>query len=268
MTNSDANSGLAENEANRKIEQKDELRRQEMYLQIITEFLDQVVWRIDLETLALLDTSPSIKQLRGYEKDEIIGDTLKDMLTPSSYRRILEKIHEWRTQIADADSGGIKIFEVVEQPCRDGSTVWVEVACSLFRRTDGGAELVGISRSLGQQKGLADICRQLADSERFLQVIWDAAPCMLTCMDSNGLFLLVNQRFADNRCIDRGSAPGRHFLEVLPDDPKIREQHEQIFAKCLTGQTVEFLSQYGRPEKTVITGSTVNMSQSCRQTDW
>ncbi|WP_188399067.1 PAS domain-containing protein [Sporomusa sp. GT1] len=244
MTNSEKNAGLPENEGSRKMEQKDELRRQEMYLQIITEFLDQVVWRIDLETLALLDTSPSIKQLRGYEKDEIMGHTLKDMLTPSSYRRILERIHEWRAQIADAGSDGIKIFEVVEQPCRDGSTVWVEVACSLFRRTDGGAELVGISRSLGQQKGLADVCRQLADSERFLQVIWDAAPCMLTCMDSNGLFLLVNQRFADNCRIDRGSAPGRHFLEMLPDDPKIREQHEQIFAKCLTGQTVEFLNQY------------------------
>lgn len=227
--------------------QEDELRRQELYFQIMTELLDQVVWRIDLETLTLLDTSPSIKRLRGYDRDELIGVTLEEMLAPSSYQRILEKLPEWLEQVAGADSGGIQFFEVVEQPHRDGTTVWVEVACSLFRRTDGGAELVGISRSLGHQKGLADVCRQLADSERFLQVVWDAAPCMLSCVDTDGRFLLVNQRFADNRRIDRATAAGRHFFEILPDHPQIRERHERIFARCLTGQTVEFLDRY-RPD--------------------
>ncbi|GEM_PF-1328701 len=224
--------------------QEDVLRRQELYLQVMTELLNQVVWRIDVETLTLTDTSSSVKRLRGYERDELIGVTLEEMLAPSSYRRILEKLPEWVEQAADADSGGIQFFEVVEQPHRDGTTVWVEVACSLFRCADGRAELVGISRSLGQQKGLADVCRQLADSERFLQVIWDAAPCMLSCVDANGRFLLVNQRFADNRHIDRATAAGRHFFDILPDDPQIREKHAQLFARCLTGQMVEFMDQY------------------------
>lgn len=226
---------------------EDALRRQELYFQIMTELLDQVVWRIDVETLTLLDTSPSIKRMRGYDRDELIGVTLEEMLAPSSYQRILERLPEWMEQVAGADSGGIQFFEVVEQPHRDGTTVWVEVACSLFRRADGGAELVGISRSLGQQKGLADVCRQLADSERFLQVVWDAAPCMLSCVDTDGRFLLVNQRFADNRRIDRATAVGRNFLEILPDHPQIRARHERIFARCLTGQTMEFLDQY-RPD--------------------
>lgn len=224
--------------------QEDVLRRQEMYLQVMTELLNQVVWRIDVKTLTLIDTSSSVKRLRGYDRDELIGVTLGEMLAPSSYRRILEKLPEWMEQVADADSGGIQFFEVVEQPHRDGTTVWVEVACSLFRCADGRAELVGISRSLGQQKGLADVCRQLADSERFLQVIWDCAPCMLSCVDPNGRFLLVNQRFADNRCLDRATAAGRHFVDILPDDPQIREKHERLFAKCLAGQMVEFMDQY------------------------
>ncbi len=222
--------------------QEDVLRRQELYLQVMTELLNQVVWRIDVETLTLIDTSSSVKRLRGYERDELIGVNLEELLSPSSYRRILEKLPEWLEQAAD--NGGIQFFEVVEQPHRDGTTVWVEVACSLFRCADGRAELVGISRSLGEQKGLADVCRQLADSERFLQVIWDAAPCMLSCVDANGYFLLVNQRFADNCRIDRATAVGRHFFDILPDAPQIREKHEQLFVKCLTGHIVEFMDQY------------------------
>lgn len=229
------------------IDQENVLRRQKLYLEVMTELLDQVVWRIDGGTLTLLDTSPSIKRLRGYEPDELIGLPLQDLLTPSSYRQILEKMPEWKERAASADSGEIQFFEVVEQPHRDGTTVWVEVAGSLFYRADGRVELVGVSRSLGQQQGLADVCRRLVDSERFLQVLWDAAPCMLSCVDANGYFLLINQRFADNRRIDRMTAPGRHFSEVLPNNPQIREQHERIFARCLTGQTVEFLDQY-RPD--------------------
>lgn len=222
----------------------DELRRQERYFHMMTELLDHVVWRIDIETMTVIDVSPSIQRLRGYEPEEIIGRPMHEMLTPASYRRIQEKLPDWLKQVSDADTGNVQLIEVIEQPHRDGTMVWTEVALCFFRRTDGGVEEIGISRSLGQQKSLADVCRQLADSERFLQVIWNAAPCMLSCVDRDGRFLLINQRFAENRSIDCSDAPGRHFSEILPDDPELHKKHEQIFAECLTGQTVEFLDQY------------------------
>jgi PAS domain S-box-containing protein len=229
----------------REINGADDQRRQDAYFRMMTELLDHVVWRLDLETMTVLDVSPSIKRLRGYEPAELIGRPMEEMLTPASCRRILEKLPDWLEQLPIAATGDVLLLEVVEQPCKDGTTVWTEMAVCFFRRADGGVEEIGISRSLGQQKNLTETLRQLADNERFLQVIWDVAPCMLSCLDREGRFLLINQRFADNRGLARASAPGRYFGEVMPAGQQ--EKHERLFAESLTGKTVEFIDQY-RPE--------------------
>lgn len=233
---------MAGNDSGTKIDWTDEQRRQDAYFRMMTELLDHAIWRIDLETMTVLDVSPSVKRLRGYEPADLIGRPMKEMLTPASYRRIVEKMPKWLDKVPTAATGDVIMLEVVEQPHKDGTTVWTEMALCFFRRSDGGIEEIGISRSLGQQKNLTEMFRQLADSERFLQVIWDVAPCMLSCVDREGRFLLINQRFADNRGIDRASAPGRYFHEVMPDG--LEKKHEQLFAECLTGKTVEFMDQY------------------------
>ncbi|MDU4960821.1 MAG: PAS domain S-box protein [Sporomusaceae bacterium] len=222
----------------------DELRRQELYFRLLTELLEQVIWRIDLETMTVIDVSPSVKKLRGYAPAELIGRPLREMVTAGCYQRIQEKMTGWLEQLPYTKTSAIQFLEIVEQPHRDGTNVWTEVAVGFFRRADGGMEELGISRQLGQQKGLVDVCRQLAESERFLQVIWDAAPCMLSCVDCEGRFLLINDRFADKSGLAQTDAPGRHFSEVLPHDPEIQAKHARIFAACLAGETVEFLDQY------------------------
>jgi PAS domain S-box-containing protein len=239
------NTDKAAGKSGPKMDDVDEQLRQDAYFRMMTHLMDHVIWRLDLETMTLIDISPSIKRLRGYEPEELIGRSMEEMLTPSSYRRVLEKLPGVLEKIPGATTGDIHVLEVVEQPHKNGTTVWTEMAVCFFRRTDGGVEEIGISRSLGQQKNLAEMFRQLADSERFLQVIWDVAPCMLCCVDREGRYLLVNQRYADNRGIDPASALGSHFREVIPNG--LEEKHEQLFAECLTGKTVEFIDQY-RPE--------------------
>ena len=232
----------ASNDSGTKTDWTDEQRRQDAYFRMMTELLDHAIWRIDLETMTVLDVSSSVKRLRGYEPEDLIGRPMKEMLTQASYRRIVEKLPKLLDKVPTAATGDVIMLEVVEQPHQDGTTVWTEMALCFFRRSDGGIEEIGISRSLGQQKNLTEMFRQLADSERFLQVIWDVAPCMLSCVDREGRFLLINQHFADNRGIDRASAPGRYFHEVMPNG--LEKKHEQLFAECLTGKTVEFMDQY------------------------
>ncbi|MEL7635974.1 MULTISPECIES: PAS domain-containing protein [Sporomusa] len=236
------------NDSGTMTEDVDEEIRQKAYLQMLTGLMNHVIWRLDLETMTVTYVSPSIKQVRGYEPEELIGRPMEEMLTPASYRQVLQKLPGWLERIPSATTGDVHLLDIVEQPHKDGTTVWTEMALCFFRRADGGFEEIGISRSLGQQRNLAEMFHQLADNERFLQVIWDVAPCMLSCVDCEGRFLLINQRFADSRGIDRASAPGRYLREVLPK--VLKEKHEQLFAECLTGKTVEFIDQY-RPEGAV-----------------
>lgn len=220
----------------------DDERRQDAYLRMMTKLFNHVIWRIDLETMTVLDVSSSIERIRGYEPAELIGRPVKEMLTPESYRQVLKKLPGWLKRLETATTENVFLIDIVEQPHKDGTTVWTEMAQCFFRRDDGGIEEIGISRSLGQQKSLAEMFRQLADHERFLQVIWDVAPCMLSCVDREGRFLLVNQHFADNRGIERDSVRGHHFREFMPKG--LEDKHEQVFAECLTGKTVEFIDQY------------------------
>lgn len=220
----------------------DDQRRHKAYFQMLTKLMNHVIWRLDLETMTVIDISPSIKELRGYEPEEIIGRPIEAMLTPASYRQFLKKLPSRLEQLSTAATGDVFLLDIVEQPHKNGTTVWTEVALCLFERADGRIEEIGISRSLGQQKTLTDLFHQLADKERFLQVIWDVAPCILSCIDREGRFLLINQRFADKRGLDRASAPGRNFLEVMPTG--LEEKHQQLLVECLTGKTMEFIDMY------------------------
>lgn len=236
------------NDSSTMTEEVDEETRQRAYLRLLTGLMNHVIWRIDLGTMTVTYVSPSIKHVRGYEPSELIGRPLEEMLTPASYRQVLQKLPGWLERISSATTGDVQLLDIVEQPHKDGTTVWTEMALCFFRRADGGVEEIGISRSLGQQKNIAELFHQLADNERFLQVIWDVAPCMLSCVDSEGRFLLINQRFADNRGIDQDRAREHYFFEVVPAG--LEEKHKQLFAECLTGKTVEFIDMY-RPAEAV-----------------
>lgn len=223
----------------------DEQHRWKIYHYMLTELLHHVIWRLDLKTMRVLEVSSSVKELRGYEPEEVIGRGLDEVLTPSSYSRLTDILLVWLDSLPVFAGGALQTVEALEQPCQDGTTVWTEMAIYLFRRKDGGTEAVGISRQLGAQKNLADMCQQLMERERFLQVIWDAAPCFLSCVDRDGNYLQINQQYADFWKINRSKVQERHFTEVIA--PELCAKHERLLAECLQGRRVEFLDQCREP---------------------
>lgn len=72
-----------------------------------------------------------------------------------------------------------------------------------------------ISKNGMKQKYLEKLCLHLAENEHFLKEILDAAPCLLCCLDCNGNFLYMNQRYAEFRRVCKKSMIGHHFSEVI-----------------------------------------------------
>lgn len=230
-------------------------REQEENYRILTENMEDVIWRFDIATMTLLYVSPSIEQLRGYTPAEVTGKPLEALVTPASCRELLAKL-PGRLALLESNSyqGELTFLGIVEQPHKDGGTVWTEMSTRFIRREDGKVEVIGVSRDCSvrkvQQEELAALYRRLEESEQFLQAMIDAAHCCLACLDREGRLLHVNRQYAKMMGLAPERMQGRRFAEFLP--PEVAAKHAALLDACMGGQTVPFLDECRPP----LTGGT------------
>ena len=123
---------------------------EEMY-RLIAENVSDVIWIVDASEARFRYISPSVEQLRGYTAKEVMAQNYAQSLTPSSYRNIQQK----QTERYKAFTQGQTSFYVdqIEQPCKDGTTVWTEVTSNFqINKTNGHVEIYGISRNITERR--------------------------------------------------------------------------------------------------------------------
>ena len=106
--------------------------------------------------------SPSILKLRGYTVQETMTQTLDQMLTPDSLEQARKVFAEQMAleSSGTADPARTALMEL-EEYCKDGSTLWVEVALSFLR--DNNLKPTGIltlTRNITERKHAEEQLRQ------------------------------------------------------------------------------------------------------------
>lgn len=120
-----------------------------------------VIWMMNLDG-RFTYVSPSVKKLRGYTSDEVMQQSLEEVLTATSIPIARKALGE---SIAAMLAGQpfIEFQGELEQPCKDGSTVWTEVTTSGMKNTEGAfIGILGVTRNIHQRKQMEDQVRQLA----------------------------------------------------------------------------------------------------------
>ncbi len=130
----------------------------------ITENIRDVIWTLDPQTLRFLYVSPSVQRLRGYSAEEVMAQPLEAALTAASAAQMRRVV---AANAADFEAGRRSAHDVtvqeLEQPCKDGGTVWTEVVSSLVRHPrTGRVELRGVTRDISERKKAEAQIRQLA----------------------------------------------------------------------------------------------------------
>ncbi len=126
---------------------QEELENNEIKYRLLADNSRDVIWTMNLEG-KFTYVSPSVQQLRGYAPEEVLKQSISEALTPQSAQIILDGFQHY-FQTGEIPS---KNFEL-EQPCKDGSTVWTEVNFTVLRDPNGQAEgILGISRDISQRK--------------------------------------------------------------------------------------------------------------------
>lgn len=139
---------------------------QHMY-RTLTENMKDVVWTLDAQTLKFLYISPSVEALRGFTPEEVMAGPLDATMTPQSAHRIRQLIKE---RAADLRGGAMPprtyFTSEIEQPCKNGSTIWTEVISHYsFNPESGRVEIHGVTRDISERRATREQLRHMAQHD-------------------------------------------------------------------------------------------------------
>jgi PAS domain S-box-containing protein len=131
---------------------EERLRASEARYRLLADNSSDVIWTMDLEG-RFTYVSPSVEKLRGFTPEEVMREPFSAALTPESLRVVEAPFAELRDRVAR----GLPPLPVehleLEQPCKDGTTVWTETVASPLLDEEGRfLAILGVSRNVTARK--------------------------------------------------------------------------------------------------------------------
>ena len=215
---------------------EESLKASEEKYRLLTEFTADVIWVINLTTAKFSYISPSVYQLRGFTADEAMLETLEDSLTPDSIATVNEAITKNIVTFIEHPEKPNYYFHEIQQYCKDGSIIWVEVSTQFRKNPKGHIEVVGVSRNIEERKKVAE---ELHKSNAYLENLINYANAPIIVWDPQFHITRFNHAFEN--------LTGRKELEVLGKSIEI------LFAASTVNQSMELIrkTQSGERWETV-----------------
>lgn len=108
--------------------------------------------------------SPSVEKLRGFTVDEVMRQSLAEMLTPDSQ----STAEAYLARLHASQEAGLPLEHFrgeLEYRCKNGATVWTDVTASPLLSTDGTlVEILGVARDISERKLYEHKLRQVYDA--------------------------------------------------------------------------------------------------------
>ena len=196
----------------------EELVRSEQRYRMLAGNVHDVIWTMDT-TGRFTYISPSVMALRGYTPEEVLDQTLDQALMPESAQRVYEYIAEGLEALKRTGRFPEGTREV-EQPTKDGGTVWTEVTVSGLYDTHGKFEsIIGVSRNISERRNAE---AALKTSERRFRALFENSPMGMFIIDLEGNFLEANQAFCDMLGYDMDGLMHANMSEVTEPSVEVK----------------------------------------------
>ncbi len=119
---------------------------------LISETMGDVIWVYNPDEDRYVFVSPSVKQLRGYTPEEMMRQSIHEVMPPESLEILLGNQEERMTDFLDNPQNPKTYYHEVQQTRKDGSLVWVELSSRYRMNSVGQIEVIGSSRNIEERK--------------------------------------------------------------------------------------------------------------------
>ena len=134
---------------------KAELNNDQAIHKIISENSGDVIWILDVVSSKFTYVSNSVENLRGYTPEEVLEQSMEEVMTPESYQSIITNLPFYIQAIMNGDESVRVTTHEIDQIHKDGSIIPTEVVTTLLTDDNGKIERVlGVTRSLTSTKSL------------------------------------------------------------------------------------------------------------------
>ena len=137
------------------------LRQSEARYRLVSENGSDVIWLYDIAEHRFSYISPSVEKLRGYTVDEVLSQSMREVLTAESYAFMEKKMPERLAAFAAGDESVRTMTHEVDQVRRDGSVVPTEVVTTLIVGEEGRVtHIQGVSRDITERRRAERLLRE------------------------------------------------------------------------------------------------------------
>ena len=151
----------------KKLEEK--LKASEEIHRLLADNASDVIWVMDL-TGKFTYVSPSVKKLSGYSVEEVLNQPRETFLMPESVTYLETELEAAIYNVENELD--FKVFRAdVEQPCKDGTTVWTDLTVSgIYDKNNLFLGMLGVSRDISVRKNMEEEIIRLTEVDRLTQL--------------------------------------------------------------------------------------------------
>jgi PAS domain S-box-containing protein len=165
-----------ENITDRKISEM-ALKESEKKYRLISENTADVIWILELDTMRFSYVSPSVYNLRGFTAEEVLKQSLEEVVTPRSYQFISENLPNTIQAILAGDDSARVQTNRIDQRHKNGIIVHTEVVTSPLFNSEGQiSQILGVSRDITERVKIEEALKE--SEEKFREVFNNANDSM------------------------------------------------------------------------------------------
>jgi len=142
---------------------------------MLAENTSDIIWSMDPHRWRYTYVSPSCSRLLGYTPEELMQEPVDTFLAPGSRLEVQRLVGDKLAEIAFGSCSDPTLAAEVELPCKEGTTIWVEVNATVLTEPDGRVTgMVGVSRDITArcqaETALRELQSQLLQQEKLASI--------------------------------------------------------------------------------------------------